>query len=82
MAPDLQTMLSDCVSVPELAEAMGVDRSNIYDRLTNGRLPAVKAGNNWLIRKPDAIDHFKEDAMRHRSLASQYEMGIHLLEAA
>lgn len=81
MTGDLQTMLGDCVSVPEVANALEVEPWQVYELVQSERLPAVKAGRNWLIRRDDAVDYLSERAIEMRKRAEKYEVAIGRLVA-
>lgn len=68
--------LDDYISVPEIADAMGLNRQNVYDRVKDGRLPAVAFGPRAkAVRITDAIEHFTREADRSRSYADQLDAG-------
>lgn len=52
------------MTVPELAERMGIDPSTAWRYLRDGKLPGVQVGNRWLIDRA-RVERFlagKEDA--------------------
>jgi predicted DNA-binding protein YlxM (UPF0122 family) len=68
--------LADYVSVPEIADAMGLNRQNVYDRVKDGRLKAVAFGPRAkAVKITDAIEHFGTEASRSRAYADQLDAG-------
>ncbi|GHO61342.1 hypothetical protein KSC_002340 [Ktedonobacter sp. SOSP1-52] len=45
--------IPNCVTVSEAAKTLGLAYKTVYEYVTEGRLPAVKAGRNYLILKAD-----------------------------
>lgn len=75
--------LADYVSVPEIADAMGLNRQNIYDRVKDGRLPARSFGPRAkAVKITDAIEHFKREADTMRAAADRLDAGCIALAPA
>lgn len=73
--------LDEFVSVPDLAEAMNLSRQNVYDRIKAGRLDAIVLGPRAkIVRKHEAITHFRAEAEEHARTAERLFRGIDYLE--
>lgn len=81
MTADLQSMLGDCVSVPDVADALNVAPWFVYELVQADKIPAVKAGRNWLIRRVDAVRFCEDRAIELRTKAHQYDMAVGRLAA-
>ena len=42
------------LTIPQLAEKMGVSRIAVYNKVKNGKIPAQKIGTNYVITEEDA----------------------------
>lgn len=51
---------SDCYSIKEFAEALGVSRLTISRRIQSGEISAVKIGRNWKIPKTELKQIFED----------------------
>lgn len=76
------SIADEYISAPELADVMGLNRQNVYDRMKTGRLDAVELGPRAkVIRRDVAIAHFQDEARRHAKYAKQLERGLATLGA-
>ncbi len=48
-------MKTDFVSTSEAAKILGVSRITVFNRIKLGKIPAVKVGRNFVIRKSDVL---------------------------
>ena len=46
-------MKSEFITIPQLAEQLGVSRIAVYNRVKKGQIPAVRVGRNYAIRQAD-----------------------------
>lgn len=53
--------LPEFISVPELAECLGISRSGAYNLCKSGQLPNIKIGNTVRIRKAALLDWIAEN---------------------
>ena len=60
----------DLLSVDDVAGYLGVGRLTIYRWCREGRLPCLKAGRSWRIRRA-ALEHFLRQSERSTTLAGQ-----------
>lgn len=73
--------IDDFVSVPDLAEKMGLSRQNVYDRINAGRLPAIELGPRAkIIRRDIALEHFRAERDEAAKRAERLTKGIDALE--
>lgn len=49
-------MKIDFVSTAEAAKILGVSRVAVFNRIRLGKIPAVKVGRNFVIRKSDVLE--------------------------
>lgn len=57
--------MDNLLTVPEVAREKGVSRTAVLIAVSEGRIPAVRAGRIWLIRRADA-DAYAPRAYRRR----------------
>lgn len=48
-------MKTDFVSTPEAAKILGVSRIAVFNKIRTGKIPAVKVGRNFVIKKTDVL---------------------------
>jgi len=48
-------MKTDFVSTPEAAKILGVSRIAVFNKIKLGKMPAIKVGRNFVIRKSDVL---------------------------
>ena len=42
------------LTIPQLAEKMGISRIAVYNKVKSGKIPAQKIGRNYIIKEEDA----------------------------
>ena len=47
------------LSVPEVAELLGVQQATIYRWLRDGEVPAYKVGSTWVILREELCDYLE-----------------------
>lgn len=48
---------TDLLSLTEVAELLKITRPSVFEAITNGRLPATKIGNQWAVKRSDAVNY-------------------------
>ena len=54
---DLFAPYPEHLSVEELSQVLGVTRMTVYRWLQQGKLPAYKLDNNWIVLRDEIRDH-------------------------
>ena len=54
------------LSVPEVAELLGVREPTVYRWLRDGELPAYKVGSTWVILRDEVCDHLEVRHNQHQ----------------
>jgi excisionase family DNA binding protein len=68
MARHIHELLGDLprrLSVPQVAELLGVGEPTVYRWLRDGEIPAYKVGSTWVILRDEVCDHLEVRHNRH-----------------
>jgi excisionase family DNA binding protein len=55
----------ELISVPQMAEMLGISRIAVFNKIKNGKLKAMKAGRNYVIEKGYAEEYAREYKASH-----------------
>ena len=53
------------LSLPEVCQKLGGERTAVYQRLRSGEIPSVKLGRTLKVRQPDLEEYIKGQRGRH-----------------
>lgn len=67
------------VTVPTVAEALGLTRQTVYELIAADRLPAEKVGRSLFLRRAVVRDHFGREADQADEFASRIRNGLERL---
>jgi excisionase family DNA binding protein len=62
--------MTDPISIPEAAAALGLSAGRVHAMVVRGRLPAAKVGGRWLIERGAVERHQRQGSLRGRPLAA------------
>ena len=63
---------TELLAATEVAELVGVKETTVYRWCTEGKLPCLKVGKHWRIRR-EALEDFLRESERPRTLAGQLD---------
>jgi excisionase family DNA binding protein len=55
------------LSLPDVCQELGEERSVVYRRLRRGEIPSLQLGDVLKVRRPDLQEYMKGQQRRHRS---------------
>ncbi len=53
--------MEDYITIPKLAEKMGITRGAVYKKVKSGKIPAIRAGKIYLISIKDVASILHKD---------------------
>jgi excisionase family DNA binding protein len=70
----------ELLAAADVAELIGVEESTVYRWCSEGKLPCLKTGENWLIRR-GVLEDFLEESGRPRTLVGQLDSFLRVPES-
>src|SRR5215212_7757043 len=70
----------ELLAAADVAELIGVEESTVYRWCSEGKLPCLKTGDHWLIRR-GVLEDFLEESGRPRTLVGQLDSFLRVPES-
>jgi excisionase family DNA binding protein len=71
---------TELLAAADVAELIGVEESTVYRWCSEGKLPCLKTGDHWLIRR-GVLEDFLEESGRPRTLLGQLDSFLRVPES-